>query len=393
MNNPKRLHVVPDPVGDFEALRLMHPAYSNAFNRTWSLTTRGHQSRVVIVTGPTGVGKSTLGVSLYKKALKAAAPAMKADLSIVPAVRVSAVTALGRAFSWKDFFIRALMQLREPLVERKVWIPEQLSLLGGDLPMKTGGDHLYPELLRRTMENALKYRRTRYLFIDEAHHMLLCHNEKQLAFQFETLKSLADMSEATIVLLGTYKLLMIRDYSAQLTRRSQIVHFPRYDFRSEEDRQAFKSTVANFAKELPIPLEPKLAGDVMYFFAKTAGCIGILRDLMRDALHEAVESKAKRITPKIIESVAQTNKAIQTIIEEAALGEISLQDIAFDIVRDLVTKSPEEIIKARMVALGQVDPEEAEPKASKSRGKPKESVGTRRPKRDTVDAPAFTPFP
>lgn len=394
MNTTKPLRIISNSVAEFEAVRIKHTAYENAFNRAWSLATRGHQSRVVIVTGPSGVGKSTMGESLYKKALISAQTEMKADPSIVPAVLVTAVAPHGKAFNWKDFFIRALLQLREPLVEKKMWVPEQLTLLGGDLPMKIGGDHLYPELLRRAMENAMKYRRTRYLFIDEAHHILLCRDEKQLAFQFETLKSLADMSDATIVLLGTYKLLMIRDSSAQLMRRSQIVHFPRYDFRSKDDRQAFKSVLAMFANKLATPIESELAKDVTYFFAKTAGCIGILRDLLRDALYEAIDCKAEKITREIVESVAQTNKALQTIIEEAALGELALADISFDVVRDLVTKSPEGIIRT----LYPTDPPDrprpgAPVKPDRGGGRPKTPVGTRLPQRDAVGGPARIGFP
>ncbi|MDP0919824.1 hypothetical protein Q6272_32795, partial [Klebsiella pneumoniae] len=77
---------------------------------------------------------------------------------------------------------------------------------------------------------------------------------RHLENQFEALKSLADMCNATLVLLGTYKLLEIRDHSAQLRRRSQIVHFPSYRLEEANDRKAFKSALAAFAKELPRPL-------------------------------------------------------------------------------------------------------------------------------------------
>jgi len=79
----------------------------------------------------------------------------------------------------------------------------------------------------------------------------------------------------TLVLLGTYKLLEIRDHSAQLMRRSQIVHFPSYRLEQREDQVAFKSTLDALAKALPIPLEAGMLKRVDYFFNKTAGCIGI----------------------------------------------------------------------------------------------------------------------
>lgn len=365
----------------FDEVRTRHPRYDHAFKRAWQLATQGRASRVVIVAGPTGVGKTTLGASLLQKARRETLEECKADPSIVPAVLVKAIAPQGRIFSWKDFYIRALEQLREPLVERKVWTHQQLSLLGPDVVGKTGADGMNVEVLRRSLENAFRRRKTRFLIVDEAHHILLCHDERQLSLQFETLKSLADMCNATLVLLGTYKLLMIRDYSAQLIRRSQIVDFPSYRFELKEDRTAFKSVLAYFAKALTVPLACELCSDVSYFFVKTAGCVGILHDLLRDALQEALSDGAATISREIVDRVAQSNKGIRTILEEAALGCVALQDVPLAEVEAMVRKSPAEIVADRL-GTSQLVPGRAA--APSGRGKRSLAVGQRVQSRDAV---------
>lgn len=391
------LAVTHPEVQQFDAARTKHPHYSDTFKRTWTLATQGRASRVVIVAGPTGVGKSTLGASLLQQARKATQDECTVDPSLVPAALVKAIAPQGRSFSWKDFYIRALEQLREPLVERKVWTPQQYSLLGPEVIGRTGADSLNVEILRRSLENAIRRRKTRFLIVDEAHHMLLCHDDRQLALQFETLKSLADMCNATLVLLGTYKLLMIRDYSAQLIRRSQIVHFPSYQLGAKEDRKAFKSVLLYFAGKLPIPLCPRLNDDVQFFFGKTAGCIGILHDLLRDALQEALDDGATEITKEMVDRVAQPNRAIQTILQESAQGVVALEDVPVQTIEAMLKQSPAEIVadRAKMLSTGSdFEPWGNGPRHARSVGAPgrKLPVGQRKPSRDHVGGPRGVDF-
>lgn len=215
-------------VGQFEGVRREHPHFNSAYNRAMELTSVGRASRVVIITGPTGVGKSTLGESIRKGTWKASKKECEEDPSLVPAVLVTATAPHGPSFNWKDFYIRTLEQLNEPLIEKKVYPGQQLTMFDTVPGMKSVGESLSTDPLRRQIERAFQRRKTRLWIVDEAHHILMCHNPRHLENQFEALKSLADMCNATLVLLGTYKLLEIRDHSAQLMRRSQIVHFPSY---------------------------------------------------------------------------------------------------------------------------------------------------------------------
>lgn len=93
-------------VGQFEGVRREHPHFNSAYNRAMELTSVGRASRVVIITGPTGVGKSTLGESIRKGTWKASKKECEEDPSLVPAVLVTATAPHGPSFNWKDFYIR-----------------------------------------------------------------------------------------------------------------------------------------------------------------------------------------------------------------------------------------------------------------------------------------------
>jgi TniB protein len=260
----------------------------------------------------------------------------------------------------------------------------------------TTADGLDVELLRRSLERAFKHRKTRQLIVDEAHHILLSHDARHVEMQFESLKSLADTCGATLVLIGTYRLLQIREHSAQLIRRSQIVHFPPYRAAGTDERRAFKSVLATFVQKLPFPLDSELAKDVMFFFLKTAGCVGILRDLLRDAVCEAIESGSTSITRELIERVAQPNKAIKTILQEAALGAYALEDVSIDEVSSLVEKTPKEISEShwreQMGGSGQEFPLVPGGAAPATRRRTTRKVGQRAPNRDRVEGGARAAF-
>lgn len=373
-------------VAAFEAVRKNHPHYKAAFDRAVSIAQRGNAGKVVIVTGPSGVGKSTLAHSLLLKLNALAAHDLASEPSIVPAVLVDAIAPHVSEFNWKDFHIRLSQALHEPLVQKKLTVPDQIDLWK-DLQILTQVDSRSADALRRHNEAALRKRKTGTLIIGEANHILLCRNAKSLRHQFETIKSLADTTGATIVLVGTYDLLKIRDLSAQLIRRGQIVHFARYDFNNKDDRVAYKSVLDMFAKALPVSLEESLRNDVQFFYLKTAGCVGILRDLLRDSLADALESRSRQITRQTVVRNAQPNKAIRTILYEAAVGEVALADIPLTDISELVAKSPEAVVKALLRAAASASDTGAcgstiwsLPIFSIGRGK----AGERRPQRDAV---------
>ena len=62
----------------------------------------------------------------------------------------------------------------------------------------------------------------------------------------------------------------------QLSRRSTVVHLPRYHAEVQEEIRLFSSTVWDFQRLMPFEEEPNLLEHVEYLYTRSIGCIGVL---------------------------------------------------------------------------------------------------------------------
>jgi len=338
--------------------------------------------KVVMITGPTGVGKSTLARKLYRELRDECRAETSASPDIIPVLGLSAVPATGRAFSWKDFYIRLLFRARDPVTNTSLLAPSSPDLLG-DVIVDSPADRMIADKLRRCVETALKRRKCRWLIVDEGHHILLHKDDFVNQVQFETLKSLAIETNVTIVLIGTYKLLDIRDQSGQLVRRSDMIHLPRYDLRVREDQQSFLQVLKEFQGHFDLERPPALLKDAEHYFIKTIGCIGILKEWLTRAYAEYLRLECT--TPFDIEFAlpyALPNKALITIAKEATAGEEKLRDVDEQALLDILRPKP---IDPPPEPPAPSDPADAKAHAqSSSNTSGRRRVGERNPKRDPV---------
>ena len=316
---------VKERVDYFKNRKIEHGTLTAAFNKTMAALSGSSGPQMVTLTGPTGVGKTTLARRIYKDLVKLHEDEVLADPSMVPVLGLNAVPPNGTSFNWKDFYFRLLEKNGDVLLDHKLNLPRQGNMFP-ELLLPPPSEGSTVDALRRALEKCIQKRKTKYVIVDEGHHLLMVKDHEKLEYQFESLKSLSNESGATIVLVGTYRLLDIREHSGQLVRRSEIVHFPRYDFRNRNDRALFASVLATLQAKMPLEDAPDLVGDVEYFYLKTAGCVGILKDWLTRCLEQAVIAGRKTIDVEFASRYALDNKGLRTIIEEALAGEAKLAD-------------------------------------------------------------------
>jgi Cdc6-like AAA superfamily ATPase len=333
---PFSLELLKDSVSErleyFHRHKINHPHLDHSFAQAMTAIDSACGPKVILVTGPTGVGKTTLARRIYQKLLEQHQELIKNDPGAVPVASFNAIPPNGSSFNWKDFYVRLLERHGDVLINRKLLTPRQHDLFEGmtaPLPIEKSTT----EALRRATERCLKYRKTRVLIIDEAHHILMVNNPKRLEFQFEALKSLTIESDLIIVLVGTYRLLGIRDQSGQLVRRSEIVHFPHYDQSVVKD---FAMALAALQRHLPLAIEPNLVKSAPYFYVKSGGCIGILKDWLFRCLESALQRGMETFDVEFTEEFALSNKSLLTILNEALDGEELLADVDLEVVKALL---------------------------------------------------------
>ncbi len=313
----------------FKAFTVAHPALKQADQAVWNALREPAGAALIFVVGPTGVGKTTLLTQIEKRLIDLATTPGNRSNSHIPALKLDAVSPALTQFKWGDYYQRALLLLQEPHVEYAVDYRRQVPVLArqtveqNPLPWKGRTD---TAALRLIFEQALKHRKPYAILIDEAEHIAKAARGSKLLDQLDHLKSLAIMSQVVHVLVGTYDLMVFRNLSAQLSRRSIDVHFSRYQATNEADVRAFKSVLWSFQRHLPLEEEPDLLQHWKYCYERTIGCVGVLKDWFTRALAEALEQGEKTLSRPLLEQYALSVDRCGQMVSEAVAGETALTE-------------------------------------------------------------------
>jgi energy-coupling factor transporter ATP-binding protein EcfA2 len=264
---------------------------------------------LIFLLGPSGVGKSTLLRKIRNMLIEEALAEMEADKGYIPVAGVEAIAPDSGNFDWKDFYIRSLQTLGEPLIDKKI--------SRTDTKLK----------LRFALESALKHRRLDAFFIDEAQNFGKVASGRKMLDQTDCIKSLANVVQTQFVLCGTYELIDLRNLSAQLCRRSLDIHFSRYKFNGQ-DSKSFRSVLRTFQSYLPVREAPDLTSHWEYCYERSIGCIGILKDWLTKTLNGVLEqqSDASTLTIHDLERYAWSPQQCLIMAKETREQEKSLED-------------------------------------------------------------------
>ncbi len=367
----------------FAARVVAHPRLTQAHQALLHAVRAPAEASLVLVYGPTGVGKTTLRRRIEQQLLAAALPDLEQDPGRIPVVGLEAVAPESGQFNWKDYYTRALLALDEPLVEHK----HDPAVRG---VRRDGGGRLRVEHtvpgpeLRRALEQCLRQRRVEVVIVDEAQHLTRLASGRRLLDQMDTLKSLAALTGTVHVLVGTYELLGLADLSAQLSRRSREIHLGRYRAESAEDRLAFRSVLLTFQRHLPLGEEPDLVGRWEELYERSVGCVGVLKGWLQRALAAALEADAPTLTARHLDRQADPTRKLLSLARAIAEGEAALAGSGRERgeLRRLLGLAVE---VAAPVVVGATGPGQAQPAATQAR-RPGGRAAERRPTRDPVGA-------
>ncbi len=307
----------------FRTYMMAHPCLVDAREALLNAIHEVPPNSLILVLGPTGVGKTTLRAKIEQVLTSEMLPSLSADSGRIPVVSVECVAPEAGSFSWRDHFRRLLLQMEEPLVDYKI-DPAAPVRVAKMVVRFTPSEKAIGAEYQHAVERALAFRRPAAVLIDEAQHLAKMGSWRRLADQLDVIKSLANRTKTVHVLFGTYELLAFRNLSAQLSRRSIDIHFPRYRLVNPQDAKAFRTVLRSFEQQLPLREPPNLANEWEYLYERSVGCIGILKDWLMRALVSASRRDSDSLTRKDLEAHAPSVAQCDKMLSEALEGEARL---------------------------------------------------------------------
>lgn len=372
----------------FRAFKVQHPLLERAYDELLCAIRDSNPGSIIFIYGPTGVGKTTLLEGVRKHLTELMLAELKKNPERMPVIMLQLVAPTSGSFNWGDYFKRLLIELDEPLVDHKLdmgkwdWTRLKYPNNGQDnvqllLEGKPSSDRM-----RLASERTLHHRKPPVVLLDDAQHLGIVTSGRKLLDQLNTIKSIADRSETTHGLCGTYELLPLRNLNGQLSRRSIDIHLGRYHAQDEEHQEQFENMLFTFQQTLPLLEAPDLVSKWDYFYERSIGCVGVLKDWLTLSLSSALEEDSPTLTLKHLERHAPSVARCTTMLREAVDGERELEEReeARAHLREDLGLAPESFKVERK----RPTPDETEQVPKVSNSSRKRRVGTRNSVRDKI---------
>lgn len=303
----------------FDSVLLAHPRITHTLDELHIHTASRSGNSIVLLIGPTGVGKSTLIKSLEERAILSHREEIERDPGFIPVAMMVAGASGERSFSWKMFYSSLGQALNEPLMDRKL----ETRFERGKTMVRLPGGSSSVIGMRMAVEKIMAQRRTKLIIVDEAVPLLRQASGNKLENHMDAIKTMADMG-ATLVLVGSYDLHSLAVLNDQVARRTGTIHFTRYMTGVPEDEEHFRRAIRMLQARLPIQDLPDLTEYSGDLHVATLGCVGLLKTILATALEFAMKNKGKW-SDEFLEKSLLSDDTYSAIRRETLLGEARIR--------------------------------------------------------------------
>lgn len=310
---------------EFKRLRIDHPKMLYVLEQAVNALLSRDGSFLLLVIGPTHVGKSSLLRRLvYERLERMKREGLLPDWA-VPALYFELIPG-DKSFSWKANIESLLIEQKELLTNFKVDYPDRREgTFSGKPPGLSGRPTEHA--LRRALENFLHHRRVEFVCLDEAANLLHLGSGKMLRHQADFLKSIANRSRAKIILGGSFDVYPLIGQTAQLSSRSEIVNFDRYDPSNESDQEAFFGILCTFESFLPFPeKENTLTPYLSLLIENSVGCVGLLKKVLDRAVTCSLAAGDSKITEESLMKNLNSKLLVDQALKEVEIGHEIMKD-------------------------------------------------------------------
>jgi len=296
-------------------------AVSDIRNRLFVL----QPGELLAIVGPSRVGKS----SATREALFQLVGEWNSNDVMQPVVWIDNENsqAFGE-FSTKAFMLSACAAIKHPIYGQA---PSSDDLHVARLEALIA--RVSEAVLRKAFETALPQLKTKYLVVDESHHVgYVRGGAKAAAAVLDSWKCLAHRTGVVLILIGSYALVdLIGLVPHMIGRQRRPLEFPRYKETRAEDIVAFQAALVSYSKILPFESpHVSLTTWNQYLFRGSIGCVGHLSSWLRLALAWMGGHGAKVLTKAALEETVFVALQFRSLVKEIEDGERSMLPILLD---------------------------------------------------------------
>jgi hypothetical protein len=301
------LHGSPGEKGQYLlSLRFTHRNLETVMRRVDRHMTPGAGLPIALVVGPSGVGKTAFATLHTRNVLKRYDVEIREDPDAIPAVLNEVDAADGKEINWRLFYRHLL---------------EDLQALAPDLPIEKGAADNGADSVRGyrlLFERALRFRKVRHLILDEAVHFTDSRTEP---LQYgNLLKSLANRAGMNLLLVGAYGSEKLKGASGQLSRRVEVIHFPRYQD-NQDDFDAFTQFLKSFEPHIPLPFKIDIKQYIERLFHAHLGMSGYAARTLIKAVTECAFDGSQSWKDEYVWNAMPSPAEYETVALETLEGE------------------------------------------------------------------------